>query len=93
MKQVMFKDLDNGEYHGGILTDDKGIICGCCGGIIPGDEVVWRKPTQKDLEEGASAQVVKVYDLWVNLDEEICGDDIFEARDGLFDGEDLEKEK
>lgn len=35
---VMFKDPD-GEILGGIMVDDKYIICGCCGGVFEVDEV------------------------------------------------------
>lgn len=68
MKQVMFYDKENDVKHGGILTDDGDIICGCCGGLIPNDEI----GPEWDHE------ILKVYDTWVNLDEEICGDDYFE---------------
>jgi len=68
MKQVMFYDKENDMKHGGILTDDGNIICGCCGGIIPSDEI----------GEEHDHQILKVFDFWVNLDEEICGDDYYE---------------
>lgn len=69
MKQVMFYDKTNGERHGGILTDSGDIICGCCGGVIPADEIGGRND---------DCVILKVFDFWVNLDEEICGDDYFD---------------
>ena len=61
-KQCNFVDED-GTVCGGILcnsdgNDDKFIICGCCGGIVDPKEVT----------------IVKVYDNWVSLSEEIIGD-------------------
>lgn len=32
MKQVKIYDRENKIEHGGIITDDGNIICGCCGG-------------------------------------------------------------
>lgn len=37
-KQVKFIDTE-GEEQGGILVDNKYIICGCCGGVFEVDEV------------------------------------------------------
>ncbi len=67
MKQVMFYDKANDKIHGGLLTDDENIICGCCGGIIPADEIGG---------EDDDHEILKVYDSWVNLDEAICRDDL-----------------
>lgn len=52
----------------GLLTDKGDIICGCCGGIIPADEIGG---------ENDDTKIIKVYDFWVNLDETICGDDLY----------------
>ena len=71
MKQVKFIDKENKVVHGGILTDDGDIICGCCGGLIPSDEI----GPEEDHE------ILEVYDNWVNLDEEICGDDLYEEEE------------
>lgn len=68
MKQVMFYDKANDMVHGGLLTDEGNIICGCCGGIIPADEIGG---------EDNDTEIIKVYDFWVNLDEAICGDDLY----------------
>lgn len=66
MKQVMFYDKENDVKHGGILTDDGDIICGCCGGLIPADEI----------GDDCDHQILEVFDDWVDLDEEICGDSL-----------------
>ena len=58
-KQVKFKDMKKGEFHGGIQLENGDVVCGCCGGIVPRDEV----------------EVIETYKDWLNLDEEICGDD------------------
>lgn len=68
MKQVKFIDKANNVIHGGILTDEGDIICGCCGGLIPSDEI----GPEYDHE------ILNVYHTWINLDEEICGDDLYE---------------
>lgn len=69
MKQILFYDKANDMKHGGILTDEGDIICGCCGGLIPRDEIGG---------EDDDHIIIKVYKNWINLDEEICGDDYFE---------------
>lgn len=69
MKQVMFYDKANDMVHGGLLTDEGDIICGCRGGIIPADRIGGK---DNDIE------IVRVYDSWVNLDETICGDDLYD---------------
>lgn len=68
MDQVMFYDKANDMVHGGLLTDEGDIICGCCGGIIHANEIGG---------EDNDYEIIKVYDFWVNLDEEICGDDLY----------------
>ena len=62
MKQIMFYDKINNEKHGGILTDNGDIICGCCGGLIEKEDV------DSDVE------IIKVFEDWVELTDEICGD-------------------
>lgn len=55
-KQVKFRDLDT-VLHGGILVDDKYIICGCCGGVIEvSDEM---------------CEIVEEYEDWVSFEEDI----------------------
>lgn len=64
-KQVKFYLLieDEPEMMGGILIDNRFLICGCCGGM-------W------DLEyDPYEVCIVKVYDEWMNLSNEIIGDD------------------
>lgn len=58
MKQVIFKDKENNEFHFGILTDNDDIICGCYGSLIPKDEI----GAEHDYE------ILKINDRWVNLD-------------------------
>lgn len=67
MKQVLFYDKENDVRHGGILTDEGDIICGCCGGLIPSDEI----------GEEYDHQILEIFDCWINLDEEICGDALY----------------
>lgn len=71
MKQVMFYDKENKMVHGGLLMEDGNIICGCCGGIIPADEIGG---------EDNDFEIVKIYDSWTNLDEAICRDDFYAER-------------
>ena len=63
MKQIRFIDKENSAIHGVILTDEGDIICGCCGCLIPKEEI--------DKQH----EILNIYDLWLNLDEEILGDD------------------
>ena len=66
-KQIMFRDLENNVKHGGIQLDNGDVICGCCGGLFEADE------------QGTTWELIKDFDdFWVDLDEEICGDDYFE---------------
>ena len=62
MKQCKIFDVDNGEYHGGILLDDGSVICGCCGGILPADE----RDETWHLEE--------IYKTWIDISEAIIGE-------------------
>ena len=63
MKQCKILDMENGVFHGGILLEDGSVICGCCGGLLPVDE------------QDETWHLEKVYDDWINISEEICGDD------------------
>lgn len=62
-KQCKFDDLENKVTLGGILNEEENyIICGCCGGVI-------------DLtEEPLNYEIIKVYDSWLNISEEIIGE-------------------
>ena len=66
IKQVKIYEFDNGAYHGGIQLQNGDVICGCCGWICPKNK------------EGVLWKLVKVYDNWVDLTKEICGDDLNE---------------
>lgn len=55
-KQIIFRD--EGELLGGILVDNKYIICGCCGGVID------------DLEE---IEIVEYCKDWLDISEAIKG--------------------
>lgn len=76
MKQVMFYDKANDMKHGGIMTEEGDIICGCCGGLIPADEI----------GEGYDYQIVEVFGTWIDLDEEICGDALMWGDEESDDG-------
>lgn len=55
-KQVKFRDPDM-VLHGGILVDDKYIICGCCGGVF-------------EVSDGM-CEIVEEYENWVSFEEDI----------------------
>ena len=42
------------------------VICGCCGGL------------QEKTEEGVTRKKLETYSNWIDLTEEICGDDFEE---------------
>jgi hypothetical protein len=46
--------------HAGLLLDDGYIVCGCCGSLVEPDEYL----------------LLHVYKNWVDIEEEICGDDL-----------------
>ena len=57
--QVIFMD-NKGIVYSGIRNQDRHeIICGCCGGTIKSGDFV----------------LLHVYDEWLNITDEICGDD------------------
>ena len=56
-QQVCFRAEGETEFFGGILVNDEYIICGCCGGVVPLDEVAEMEP----------------YKNWVNISNEIMG--------------------
>lgn len=64
MKQIIFRDLETHENYGGILTDERNVICGCCGGLL------------EAKEENQTWKIIKIYNNWMNLENAICGDDI-----------------
>ena len=65
-KQVKFKDLENNAIHSGILLDDGNLICGECGGLL------------EDGDRGSTWEIIKEYENWVDLDDEILGEDYSE---------------
>ena len=56
MKQILFQDKQSGLNHVGILMDDGDVICGCCGGLVPADEV------------NEMVTIIEIYDKWISLD-------------------------
>lgn len=66
MKQIKFYDMENDIVHGGIELDNGDVICGCCGGLLEKEDegTVWKKLTE--------------YKTWIDLTDEICGDDLYE---------------
>lgn len=60
VKQVKFKVIeDSDEIFGGIMVDNEYIICGCCGAVFEIDDVI----------------ICKIYESWLNISEEIIGED------------------
>ena len=58
-KQVIFMD-NEGTVQAGIWNQDRDeIICGCCGAAIESGDFV----------------LLHIYDEWLNITDEICGDD------------------
>ena len=58
-KQVIFMD-NEGNIYSGIWNQDRDeIICGCCGATIESGDFV----------------LLLIYDEWLNITDEICGDD------------------
>ena len=49
-----------GVVHAGLLLDDSYIVCGCCGSLM----------------EPGDYLLLHVYKEWVDIEEEICGDDL-----------------
>lgn len=49
-----------GVVHAGLLLNDGYIVCGCCGSLM----------------EPGDYLLLHVYKEWVDIEEEICGDDL-----------------
>ena len=64
-RQVMFWDGEN--YCAGIMIG-KLLVCGCCGGTFNLDEVI-----ETAREDGQVP--VRVFDTWVDISDEIKGDE------------------
>ena len=59
MKQIKFHEVGEDIEIGGILLDDGNIICGCCGSLFEPEDV----------------EIIKEYESWIDLSEEIKGDE------------------
>lgn len=64
-RQIMF--WDGGQHCPGIMIG-KLLVCGCCGGTFDLDEVV-----EMAREDGQVP--VRVFDTWVDISDEIMGDE------------------
>lgn len=64
MIQIKFKDLENDVIHGGIMLDNGDVVCGCCGCLIPADEMT---PEQGN-------KIIEKYTTWISLDNEIISE-------------------
>ena len=58
MKQIKFHEIGENIEIGGILLDDGNIVCGCCGSLFEPEDV----------------EIIKEYESWIDLSEEIKGD-------------------
>ena len=59
MKQIKFHEVGEDIEIGGILLDDGNIVCGCCGSLFEPEDV----------------EIIKEYENWIDLSEEIKGDE------------------
>lgn len=59
VEQVKFYHFEDDEIYGGILVDNRYVICGCCGSVF-------------DLEDGEVEIWENL--AWVDLNKEILGD-------------------
>lgn len=66
-KQIMFMGNYSLHIHGGIQLDNEDVICGCCG----------TRFEKSNLDDEMT--ILKVYDHWVDLTEEIYRDDYTEG--------------
>ena len=77
-QQVKFLDLGDTQgkevWHGGIAIEDN-IICGCCGTVFSLEEIFsdWEEYGKEEYPDVEAP--IKIYNYWVDLDEEILGDD------------------
>lgn len=80
-KQVVFADPDNpGEWLAGIAYKDV-IICGCCGGVFEIADVV-----DCAREDGIN-WAIHEYHEWIDITDEIVGDELPETLDRNENGE------
>ena len=59
MKQIKFHEVGEDIEIGGILLDDGNIVCGCCGSLFEPEDV----------------EIIREYENWIDLWEEIKGDE------------------
>ena len=59
MKQIKFHEVGEDIEIGGILLDDGNIVCGCCGRLF----------------EPGDVEIIREYENWIDLSEEIKGDE------------------
>ena len=59
MKQIKFHEVGEDIEIGGILIDDGNIVSGCCGSLFEPEDV----------------EIIKEYESWIDLSEEIKGDE------------------
>lgn len=85
MTQVRIYDRENKIEHGGIITDNGDIICGCCGGLIEKDEVSIMHCQEEHAnnvkhfyenneEENCSHDIIEVFEYWIDLSDAIIGE-------------------
>ena len=63
VKQVKTYDIEHDRICSGLLLQDGSVICGCCGGVVPKNQI--------DSSENCTHKILKVYETWVDLDDEI----------------------
>ena len=63
-QQILFQD---GEANllGGILLNDRYIICGCCGGVID----------LEDPDDSEGVAIIRKFSIWVDISSEIIGEE------------------
>ena len=59
MKQIKFHKVGEDIEIGGILLNDGNIVCGCCGSLFEPEDV----------------EIIREYENWIDLSEEIKGDE------------------
>lgn len=69
--QIKFWDCEGHQYLGAIGNNDY-IICGCCGGTIPLEDLYedYNSGEYDDLPE----EKIHIYPNWLNISEEIVGE-------------------
>lgn len=55
MKQIIFKDLEEGTTQAGFLMDDGTVVCGCCGEEYTGSE------------KGIKYEILKTSEYWADI--------------------------